>query len=134
MCVCVVGVGEAGPGRDGSLHHRHQSEEEMFSAPSDSPEEEDDYEDPGEYSQRLSPGDTDEYVDTLSPGYTAAAASPTASCDYGVGNDEFPYEVLSADQLVQQMVDCIKDVNTIVQVAAADTASLELHQTSDILD
>ena len=106
----------------------------MFSAPSDSPEEEDDYEDPGEYSQTLSPGDTDEYVDTLSPGYTAAAASPTAACDYGVGNDEFPYEVLSADQLVQQMVDCIKDVNTIVQVTAADTASLELHQTSDILD
>jgi len=78
-----------------------QSEEDMFSANSDSPEEDDD--------------DTDEYLQTLSPGYAVAAAAKSAS-DSDTGDDDFPYEVLTADQLVQYMVDCIKDVNTVVQV------------------
>lgn len=31
--------------------------------------------------------------------------------------EEFPYEVLTADKIVQFMVDCIKDVNAVVQVS-----------------
>ena len=31
-------------------------------------------------------------------------------------DEEFQYEVLTADQIVQFMVDCIKEVNAVVQV------------------
>ena len=31
-------------------------------------------------------------------------------------DDDFAYEVLTADQIVQHMVDCIKEVNVVVQV------------------
>lgn len=31
--------------------------------------------------------------------------------------EEFPYEVLTADKIVQFMVDCIKEVNSVVQVS-----------------
>jgi len=72
----------------------------MFSANSDSPEEDDD--------------EDDEYSPTLSPGNAAAAAR--AMHDDDTGDDDFPYEVLTADELVQHMVDCIKQVNTVVQV------------------
>ena len=72
----------------------------MFSANSDTPEEDDD--------------DIDEYLQTFSPnGYAVAAAAQSIS------DDEFPYEVLTADQLVQYMADCIKDVNTVVQVSCS---------------
>jgi hypothetical protein len=33
--------------------------------------------------------------------------------------EEFAYEVLPADQIVQFMVDCIKEVNAVVQVSKA---------------
>jgi len=72
----------------------------MFSATSDCMEEDDD--------------EDDEYSPTLSPGTAAAAARSIHDDD--TGDDEFPYEVLTADELVQHMVDCIKDVNTVVQV------------------
>jgi len=85
-----------------------QSEDETFSAVSDSPEEDDD--------------DADEYLQTLSPGYAVAAATKSV-CDYDTGDDDFPYEVLTADELVQHMVDCIKDVNTVVQVCCSATST-----------
>jgi len=75
----------------------------MFSANSDSPEMDDD--------------EDDEYSPTLSPGYAAAAAAKSLRDDDTV-DDDFQYEVLTADQLVQHMVDCIKEVNTVVQVSA----------------
>lgn len=31
--------------------------------------------------------------------------------------EEYPYEVLSTDEIVQHMVDCIKEVNTVVEVS-----------------
>jgi ariadne-1 len=31
-------------------------------------------------------------------------------------DDEFPFEVLTTEQIVKHMVDCIKEVNTVVQV------------------
>lgn len=31
--------------------------------------------------------------------------------------DDFPFEVLSTDNIVQHMIDCIKDVNTVLQVS-----------------
>lgn len=34
--------------------------------------------------------------------------------------DEFPFEVLSTDNIVQHMIDCIKDVNTVLQVSTRD--------------
>lgn len=30
--------------------------------------------------------------------------------------DEYPYEVLTTEEIVQHMVDCIRDVNTVVEV------------------
>ena len=30
--------------------------------------------------------------------------------------EEFPYEVLTTEQIVQHMVDCIKEVNAVVEV------------------
>jgi len=32
--------------------------------------------------------------------------------------EDYPYEVLSTEEIVQHMVDCIKDVNTVVEVRA----------------
>jgi len=72
----------------------------MFSANSDSLEEDDD--------------EDEEYSPTLSPGIAAAAAKSMHDDD--TGDDDFPYEVLTADELVRHMVDCIKQVNTVVQV------------------
>lgn len=31
--------------------------------------------------------------------------------------EEYPFEVLSTEQILQHMVDCIKDVNTVVEVS-----------------
>ena len=31
--------------------------------------------------------------------------------------DDYPYEVLTTEEIVQHMVDCIKDVNTVVEVS-----------------
>lgn len=31
--------------------------------------------------------------------------------------EDYPYEVLTTEEIVQHMVDCIKDVNTVVQVS-----------------
>lgn len=31
--------------------------------------------------------------------------------------DDFPFEVLSTDNIVQHMIDCIKEVNTVLQVS-----------------
>jgi len=84
-----------------------QSEEEMFSANSDSPEEDED--------------EDDEYSPTLSPGYATAAAKSVRDDD--MSDDDFPYEVLTADELVKHMVDCIKDVNTVVQVYCSSYVS-----------
>lgn len=32
--------------------------------------------------------------------------------------EEYPYEVLTTEEIVQHMVDCIKDVNTVVEVSS----------------
>ena len=31
--------------------------------------------------------------------------------------DDFQYDILTADEIVQHMVDCIKDVNSVIQVS-----------------
>ncbi|XP_078621115.1 E3 ubiquitin-protein ligase arih1-like isoform X5 [Branchiostoma floridae x Branchiostoma japonicum] len=41
--------------------------------------------------------------------------------------DDFPYEVLSPELIVQHMVDCIKDVNTVVQIPPTATRILLNH-------
>lgn len=33
--------------------------------------------------------------------------------------EEFPYEVLTTEQIVKHMIDCIKEVNSVVEVIAA---------------
>jgi len=91
-----------------------QLEDEMFSATSDSPEEDDDEE--------------DLYTPTLSPGYATSSCNPSRDDDtLGDDFDDFPYEVLTADQVVAHMVDCIKEVNTVVQVPAADAVLRTVH-------
>lgn len=42
----------------------------------------------------------------------------TGHRDKQADNDEYPYEVLSTEQIVQHMVDCIKEVNSVVEVSA----------------
>lgn len=39
-------------------------------------------------------------------------------------DDDYPYEVLSTDDIVQYMIDSIKDVNTVVQIPATTTRIL----------
>ncbi|CAH1737077.1 E3 ubiquitin-protein ligase ariadne-1 isoform X1 [Aphis gossypii] len=41
--------------------------------------------------------------------------------------DDFPFEVLSTDNIVQHMIDCIKDVNTVLQMPATTTRILLNH-------
>lgn len=38
--------------------------------------------------------------------------------------DDYPYEVLTTDDIVQHMIDCIKDVNAVVQIPATTTRIL----------
>ncbi|XP_059474517.1 E3 ubiquitin-protein ligase ariadne-1 [Neocloeon triangulifer] len=41
--------------------------------------------------------------------------------------EEYPFEVLSTEEIVQHMVDCIKDVNTVVEIPATITRILLNH-------
>ncbi|KAK2154253.1 hypothetical protein LSH36_273g03080 [Paralvinella palmiformis] len=41
--------------------------------------------------------------------------------------EDFPYEVLTTEQIVRHMVDCIKEVNTVVQIPATITRILLTH-------
>ncbi|VVC98096.1 unnamed protein product [Leptidea sinapis] len=41
--------------------------------------------------------------------------------------EEYPYEVLSTEEIVQHMVDCIKEVNTVVEIPATTTRILLNH-------
>lgn len=42
---------------------------------------------------------------------------PESSSREKLETEEFHYEVLSTEQIVQHMVDCIREVNTVVQVS-----------------
>lgn len=39
-------------------------------------------------------------------------------------DEEYQYEVLSTDDIVQHMIDCIKEVNTVVQIPSTTTRIL----------
>lgn len=39
----------------------------------------------------------------------------------GTNEQEYPYEVLTTDQIVQHMLDCIADVNNVVEVSYLDS-------------
>lgn len=39
-----------------------------------------------------------------------------SSTTYETQDEEFPHQVLTPDMIVQHMIDCIKEVNTIVEV------------------
>ena len=54
----------------------------------------------------------DEFVDF------EIAPEPTTTQHQAEKNDmeDFPFEVLTADQIVKHMVDCIREVNAVVQV------------------
>lgn len=41
--------------------------------------------------------------------------------------EEYPFEVLTTEEIVQHMVDCIKDVNTVVEIPATTTRILLNH-------
>ena len=59
-------------------------------------------------SRGLSDNDDDELPMDMEP--------PEASSSERRDDDDFAYEVLTADQIVEFMVDCIKEVNAVVQV------------------
>lgn len=40
--------------------------------------------------------------------------------------DDFPFEVLSTDNIVQHMIDCIKEVNTVLQVSTKSLISIHV--------
>lgn len=83
------------------------SDDEMYSAEnSDSQEDEDDGDDIDV---------DDEYVMTLDH-ESACATMKTATGEEDELEDDFRYVVLTADQIVQHMIDCIREVNTVVQV------------------
>lgn len=46
----------------------------------------------------------------------AMEVESAATRDRQNDTDDYPYEVLSTEEIVQHMVDCIKDVNTVVEV------------------
>jgi ariadne-1 len=82
------------------------SDEEMYSAEnSDASEEEEDEEIDGD----------DDFVLSLDHDSACAVMKPEAS-DENELEDDFRYVVLTADQIVQHMSDCIREVNTVVQV------------------
>ncbi|KAJ8305008.1 hypothetical protein KUTeg_018591 [Tegillarca granosa] len=77
------------------------------------------FEDDEEYEEESSDND-DEFVDIgLEPEHASNQDKQEA--------EEFPYEVLPADKIVQFMVDCIKDVNAVVQIPSTVTRILLNH-------
>lgn len=77
------------------------------------------FEEDEEYVEESSDND-DEFVDMgLEPEHSSNQDKQEA--------EEFPYEVLPADKIVQFMVDCIKDVNAVVQVSSLRRGLLILH-------
>lgn len=40
--------------------------------------------------------------------------------------DEYPYDVLTTEQIVKHMSDCIKDVNTVVEVRLRKTKTIKI--------
>ncbi|XP_002736743.1 E3 ubiquitin-protein ligase arih1-like isoform X2 [Saccoglossus kowalevskii] len=54
-------------------------------------------------------------------------AEPSVHTDHHDREDEFPFEVLTPDKIVQHMVDCIKEVNVVVEIPATITRILLNH-------
>ncbi|GIY17508.1 e3 ubiquitin-protein ligase arih1 [Caerostris extrusa] len=52
---------------------------------------------------------------------------PETSSREKLDTEEFHYEVLSTEQIVQHMVDCIREVNTVVQIPPTITRILLNH-------
>ena len=46
-----------------------------------------------------------------------------SSTTFDTQDDTYPHEVLTPEQIVKHMVDCIKEVNTIVEVKKATTTT-----------
>ena len=93
-----------------SLELNMNSDDEMYSAEnSDSHEEEDEDGDDVDID--------DEYVMTLDHESACATMQNVAGEDEELEED-FRYVVLSADQIVQHMSQCIREVNTVVQVVS----------------
>ena len=40
-----------------------------------------------------------------------------SSTTYDTQDEEFPHQVLTPDMIVQHMIDCIKEVNTVVEIS-----------------
>lgn len=70
----------------------------------------------------------DEEDDELEEEYVMSLETEPASlAPKAFEDEEYHYEVLTADQIVQHMVDCIKEVNTVVQIPATITRILLNH-------
>ena len=72
---------------------------------------EDDSDHPSEQMEEEE-GDDDDNDDFVDIGMD----SEPSSAKHRNEDDEFPFEVLTTEQIVRHMVDCIKEVNTVVQV------------------
>lgn len=48
--------------------------------------------------------------------------------------EEYPYEVLSTEEIVQHMVDCIKEVNTVVEVSMLVVNNEQLNEVTRTLE
>jgi len=94
-------------------------EEEMVSAENSKEDEEEEEDVENLEVEGLEDVEEDDgYVMSGEPGDLAdvVRGSGGGATRGGQAEEEFRYEVLTADQIVQHMVDCIKDVNTVVQV------------------
>lgn len=76
----------------------------------------------------------DEEDDELEEEYVMSLETEPASlAPKAFEDEEYHYEVLTADQIVQHMVDCIKEVNTVVQVFYLAFAVHAYHKIASII-
>lgn len=69
----------------------------------------DNFDDCQEMSEEEDSDDDDNFVDM-------GLETEPSSTQEKQESEDFPYEIFTADQIVQFMVDCIKEVNAVVQV------------------
>ncbi|CAN0319207.1 unnamed protein product [Lampetra fluviatilis] len=77
------------------------------------------------YSEEETDEDDDE--DETSEMGEVEMQEPVLEAGQAGDGDEFPHEVLTAEQVVQHMVECIKEVNEVIEIPATTTRILLSH-------
>lgn len=101
------------------LYNNSEEEEE-----DDDVDEEEEDEDSGNVS---STGEDEDGLTLALLDNEPTSSSSVACPSERTESDEFPYVILTTEQIVQHMIDCIKEVNTIVQLPLTTTRILLNH-------